>query len=72
MPDSLQQDRRRARSSEVHGGDDTSGRVDPLARNSDPALQTGPDALTFAELDEVSRGIPVFVLNASGSRARHS
>jgi predicted amidohydrolase YtcJ len=40
-----------------------------LARNFDPALQAGPDALTFAELDDVSREIPVFVLNASGHLA---
>jgi predicted amidohydrolase YtcJ len=42
--------------------------MDP-GRNFDPALQTGPDALTFAELDDVSREIPVFVLNASGHLA---
>jgi predicted amidohydrolase YtcJ len=40
-----------------------------LARNFDPALQTGPDALTFAELDAVSTEIPVFVTNASGHLA---
>jgi hypothetical protein len=40
-----------------------------LARNFDPALQTGPDALTFAELDAVSTDIPVFVTNASGHLA---
>jgi predicted amidohydrolase YtcJ len=36
------------------------------ARNFDPAVQTGPDALTFAQLDAVSTEHPVFVLNASG------
>lgn len=40
-----------------------------LARNFDPALQEGPDALTFAELDAVSTEVPVFVLNASGHLA---
>jgi len=40
-----------------------------LARNFDPSLQAGPDALTFAELDDVSRDVPVFVLNASGHLA---
>lgn len=40
-----------------------------MGRNFDPALQEGPDALTFAELDDVSRDIPVFVLNASGHLA---
>lgn len=40
-----------------------------MARNFDPALQTGPDALTFAELDDVSRDVPVFVMNASGHLA---
>jgi predicted amidohydrolase YtcJ len=40
-----------------------------LARNVDPALQDGPDALTFAELDAVSTEVPVFVLNASGHLA---
>jgi predicted amidohydrolase YtcJ len=40
-----------------------------LARNFDPALQHGPDALTFAELDAVSEEAPVFVLNASGHLA---
>ncbi|MEM8555302.1 MAG: amidohydrolase [Pseudomonadota bacterium] len=35
-------------------------------RNYDPAVQTGPDALTFAELDAVSTEHPVFVMNASG------
>lgn len=37
-----------------------------MARNYDPALQTGPEALTFAELDAVSSEVPVFVMNASG------
>jgi hypothetical protein len=40
-----------------------------LARNFDPSLQAGPPALTFAELDGVSRDVPVFVLNASGHLA---
>ena len=40
-----------------------------LARNFDPSRQAGPDALTFAELDGVSRDVPVFVLNASGHLA---
>ncbi|WP_101341840.1 amidohydrolase [Cereibacter azotoformans] len=40
-----------------------------LARNFDPALQEGPEALTFAELDAVSTEVPVFVMNASGHLA---
>ena len=40
-----------------------------LARNFDPALQEGPEALTFAELDAISSEVPVFVLNASGHLA---
>jgi predicted amidohydrolase YtcJ len=40
-----------------------------MARNYDPALQTGPDALTFTELDAVSERVPVFVMNASGHLA---
>lgn len=40
-----------------------------LARGFDPSLQSGPDALTFAELDDVSTDIPVFVMNASGHLA---
>jgi len=40
-----------------------------MARNFDPAVQTGPDALTFAELDAVSGDVPVFVMNASGHLA---
>jgi predicted amidohydrolase YtcJ len=40
-----------------------------MARNYDPALQSGPDALTFAELDAVSTEVPVFVMNASGHLA---
>lgn len=40
-----------------------------LARNFDPAVQEGPEALTFAELDAVSTEHPVFVLNASGHLA---
>jgi predicted amidohydrolase YtcJ len=40
-----------------------------LGRNYDPALQEGPDALTFAELDAVSTEVPIFLLNASGHLA---
>jgi predicted amidohydrolase YtcJ len=40
-----------------------------LARNFDPSVQSGPTALTFAELDAVSAEHPVFVLNASGHLA---
>jgi len=40
-----------------------------LARNFDPALQAGPDALTFAELDAVSTEVPILVMNASGHLA---
>jgi predicted amidohydrolase YtcJ len=40
-----------------------------LARNFDPALQTGPDALTFRELDAVSTEVPVFITNSSGHLA---
>jgi predicted amidohydrolase YtcJ len=40
-----------------------------LGRNFDPAVQAGPSALTFAELDEVSDTIPIFILNASGHLA---
>ncbi|WP_176083197.1 amidohydrolase [Martelella sp. HB161492] len=36
-----------------------------VARNFDPSLQEGPDALTFAELDAVSTRHPVFILNSS-------
>jgi len=39
------------------------------ARNFDPAVQTGPDALTFKELDAVSTAHPIFVFNASGHLA---
>lgn len=35
-------------------------------RNYDPAVQAGPDALTFAELDAVSTEHPILVMNASG------
>ncbi|SDL67705.1 amidohydrolase [Aliiruegeria lutimaris] len=38
-------------------------------RNFDPAVQEGPDALTFAELDPISTDHPIFVLNASGHLA---
>lgn len=40
-----------------------------VARNFDPAVQTGLSTLTFAELDAVSTRHPVFVLNASGHLA---
>lgn len=40
-----------------------------MARNFDPALQAGPEALTFAELDAVSTSVPLFVMNASGHLA---
>jgi len=40
-----------------------------LARNFDPALQAGPEAIGFVELDAVSKEHPVFVLNASGHLA---
>jgi len=40
-----------------------------VARNFDPSLQQGPDALTFQELDGVSTDHPVFVLNSSGHLA---
>jgi hypothetical protein len=40
-----------------------------VARNFDPSLQEGPDALTFRELDDVSKDHPVFVLNTSGHLA---
>lgn len=39
------------------------------ARNFDPSVQDGPDALTFTELDAVSTEHPIFVLNASGHLA---
>lgn len=35
-------------------------------RNYDPAVQEGPDALTFAELDAASSDHPILVMNASG------
>jgi len=38
-------------------------------RNFDPAVQEGPDALTFAELDALSTDHPIFVMNASGHLA---
>ncbi|MEM6620835.1 MAG: amidohydrolase [Pseudomonadota bacterium] len=38
-------------------------------RNFDPAVQTGPEALTFAELDAVSTQHPIFIMNASGHLA---
>jgi predicted amidohydrolase YtcJ len=40
-----------------------------VARNFDPAVQAGPDALTFRELDAVSTQHPICVLNASGHLA---
>lgn len=38
-------------------------------RNFDPAVQEGPNALTFAELDPISTKHPIFILNASGHLA---
>lgn len=38
-------------------------------RNFDPAVQAGPPALTFADLDPIAPGNPVFVFNASGHLA---
>lgn len=38
-------------------------------RNFDPAVQEGPDSLTFAELDPISIEHPIFILNASGHLA---
>lgn len=38
-------------------------------RNFDPAVQEGPAALTFAELDPISTDHPIFVMNASGHLA---
>jgi hypothetical protein len=35
-------------------------------RNFDPAVQAGPGALTFAELDAASTDHPIIVMNASG------
>jgi predicted amidohydrolase YtcJ len=40
-----------------------------VVRNFDPAIQVGPDALTFNELDAVSTQHPIFVFNASGHLA---
>lgn len=40
-----------------------------VVRNFDPAVQEGPDALTFKELDPVSTEHPIFVFNASGHLA---
>jgi len=40
-----------------------------VVRNFDPSIQTGPDALTFNELDAVSTQHPIFLLNASGHLA---
>ena len=40
-----------------------------VARNFDPSVQTGPDALTFTELDAISTTHPIFVFNASGHLA---
>ncbi len=40
-----------------------------VARNYDPVIQEGPEALTFKELDAVSVDHPIFVLNASGHLA---
>ena len=38
-------------------------------RNFDPSVQTGRDALTFADLDPISTDHPIFVFNASGHLA---
>lgn len=35
-------------------------------RNYDPAVQTGPAALTFAELDAITTDHPIIIMNASG------
>ncbi len=35
-------------------------------RNFDPAVQEGPAALNFAELDPISTEHPIFIMNASG------
>jgi predicted amidohydrolase YtcJ len=40
-----------------------------VVRNFDPAVQEGPDSLTFEELDPVSTDHPIFVFNASGHLA---
>jgi predicted amidohydrolase YtcJ len=40
-----------------------------LASNWDPSIQEGVPALTFKELDDVSKDHPVFVLNTSGHLA---
>ena len=40
-----------------------------VVRNFDPAVQVGPDTLTFKELDDVSTQHPIFVFNASGHLA---
>ena len=36
------------------------------ARNWDPAVQGGPEMLTFKQLDAISTEHPIFILNASG------
>ena len=38
-------------------------------RNFDPAVQEGPQELTFAELDAVTTENPIFIMNASGHLA---
>ena len=38
-------------------------------RNFDPAVQDGPQELTFAELDAVTTENPIFIMNASGHLA---
>jgi predicted amidohydrolase YtcJ len=40
-----------------------------VVRNFDPSVQSGPDALTFSELDAISTKHPIFMLNASGHLA---
>jgi len=40
-----------------------------VARNWDPAVQDGPEQLTFSELNKISTDHPIFILNASGHLA---
>jgi predicted amidohydrolase YtcJ len=40
-----------------------------VVRNFDPSVQSGPDALTFTDLDAISTKHPIFMLNASGHLA---
>lgn len=39
------------------------------AADYDPAIQTGPETLTFADLDAANKEHPVFTRNASGHLA---